>query len=414
MSREEAKEKVEEEVKKAVKKETSKEADDKADKKEGSNKKLILEILSCVICIAAIIVAMIFVLKSKEKNNSLTHMYEKAATLYDPGNIDCWYDVAKDKYYSDKDKKNEIDKSSVYTYMFDRDLSGIVQSGVKHYYVGGGLVDKSFNGFAMDENNDWYYFQAGICDEFTEDVVKGTVYGEEAWWCVKGGKVAFIDTVAENVNGWWRIESGKVNFNFEGVADNENGSWYCRGGKVDYNFTGQYKYNKKIYDIEGGKVVGVADDPEFAGKIEYYSDNSNDKSIVTAENEAALIEGFQYFEGKTGVRPYLYIRESLPSDSMDVYLEELSNERFGTNDGIVIVYIKFEDMFWIYTRSESSIGLKDKTKINEAIRANWEESDKAVRFGSALKAAADQLVSADEGNTDEGNTEEGTEGGSEE
>ena len=99
---------------------------------------------------------------------------------------------------------------------------------------------------------------------------------------------------------------------------------------------------------------------------------------------------------------------------MDVYLEELSNELFGTNDGIVIVYIKFEDMFWIYTRSESSIGLKDKTKINEAIRAKWEESDKAVRFGSALKAAADQLVSADEGNTDEGNTEEGTEGGSEE
>ena len=111
--------------------------------------------------------------------------------------------------------------------------------------------------------------------------------------------------------------------------------------------------------------------------------------------------------------------EVLPSENIDAFLEDLSNDIFGNNYGIIIVYVKFEDMFWIYTREDgSSIGLKDKTLINESIRANWAESDIAARFGKALTEAANKLAPmADENgeNTnDGGGSEEGSDKSSEE
>lgn len=397
-----------EDVKKA-KDETPKDSKKSSEKGGGTNGKLMVEIIACVVAIVAIVVAMIFVLKNKEKNNKITHLDEKKATISEAGNIDCWYDVAKDKYYSDKSGKNELAVEDVFTYLFDKSIEGIAQNSEdgKYYFVKDGLCDKSVNGFVKN-GDDWMYITNGQFDETLESVVKGTVYGEEAWWYVKDGKVSFIDTVAENSNGWFNIEKGKVVFR-DTIASNENGEWYCKAGKVDFEFTGKIEYEKKIYEIKKGKVVSAQDDPKYAGKVEYYSDKSNG-ALVTADNENSLIEGCKYFEGKTGVRPYLYMMEVLPSETIDDYLEELSNDIFGSNDGMMIVYVKFEDMFWIYTRDEgSSIGLKDKTLINEAIRANWSETDIAVRFGKALTDAANKLApTADENgeNTNDGGVTE--------
>ena len=370
------------------------------EKKGGSGNKLMVEIIACVVAVVAIVVAMIFVLKNKEKKHDLTHLEAKDATVFDAGNIECWYDVTKDKYYSDKKGKNEIDADSVFIYAFDKNISGFYrnESDGAGYYVKGGTVDKSFTGFAKD-GNDWYYFTKGVNDASYDDVIKGTVYGEEAWWCVKGGKVAFVDTVAENSNGWWNIVKGKVVFE-DTIATDENGSWYCKGGKVDFGYTGEFEFEKKIYDIKGGKVMSVKDDPKYAGKVEYYVDKSESKDVVTSENENTLIKGFKYFESKTGIRPYLYIIETLPSDTLDDYLEQLSNDIFGADEGIIIVYVDFEDMFWVYTREGSSIGLKDKTKITEAIRKNQDEPDRAARFGNALKSAAKKLSVSQEESTE--------------
>ncbi|MBQ6229922.1 MAG: hypothetical protein IJJ74_02275 [Eubacterium sp.] len=395
------------------------EVKEKVEKGEKNSNKLIIEIVSCVIAIIAIIVAMIFVLKSKEKSNTMTHLEEKAATVFDSGNIECWYDVAKDKYYSDKKGRNEIAVDSVFTYVFDKNTEGLVKydGDGKFYYVKEGVCDKGFSEF-VKEDNDWFYIKNGQLDEKLESVVKGTVYGEEAWWYVKDGKVSFIDTVAQNESGWWNIVKGKVEFK-DAIGTNDTGSWYCKGGKVDFEFNGEIEFGKKIYEIQGGKVVNSKDDPKYAGKVEYYADKSADNNIITSKNETVLIDGFKYFEGKTGARPYLYVMEVLPSENIDAFLEDLSNDIFGNNDGIIIVYVKFEDMFWIYTREDgSSIGLKDKTLINESIRANWAESDIAARFGKALTEAANKLAPmADENgeNTnDGGGSEEGSDKSSEE
>ena len=242
----------------AQKTEDEAEAEDESEGDEENGKphrKLALDILSCVIAVAAIVVAMIFVIKSKE-TDTVTHLEEKAPYIYEAGNIDCWYDTAKDKYYSDKKCKNEIDKDTVFIYYFDKNVTGVVKAGIKYYYVGGGVADKSFTNFAADENGNWYYFENGINNEHADDVVKGTVNGEEAWWCIKNGQVAFIDTIAENVNGYWAIKGGKVVFQ-DMIATNEEGSWYCKGGKLDYDFTGQVELDNKTYVIENGKVVKV-------------------------------------------------------------------------------------------------------------------------------------------------------------
>lgn len=404
MSKEEIKDKSEE------RKDTAKKAESKTNdntskqsgKKGGSSNKLMVEIIACVVAVAAIVVAMIFVLKGKEKKYDLTHLETKEPTVFDAGNVECWYDVTKNSYYSDKKGKNQISPESVFLYVFDYNTTGVVkydQDGIV-YYVKGGTVDKTYTGFAKDENKDWYYFTKGVNDASLNDVIKGSVYGEDAWWCVKGGKVAFIDTVAENSNGWWNIVKGKVVFE-DTIATDENGSWYCKGGKVDFGYTGEFAFEKKIYDIKGGKVMSVKDDPKYEGKVEYYVDKSESKDVVTSENEKTLIKGFKSFESATGVRPYLYIIESLPSDTLDDYLEELAGEVFGSNDGIIIVYVDFEDMFWIYTPEGSSIGLKDKTKITEAIRKNQDESDRAARFGNALKSVGKKLSVATEKSSEE-------------
>ncbi|MCI6733418.1 MAG: hypothetical protein MR487_14075, partial [Lachnospiraceae bacterium] len=116
-------------------------------------------------------------------------------------------------------------------------LNGIAkgEDGKWHYYTEG-EIDTEFTGFAENENG-WWYINAGDLDFSKTEVIKGTVNGETAWWNVSGGQVEFTDTVAKNANGWWCIQKGKVNFDFTGFAKNSNGWWYCKNGKVDFSRT---------------------------------------------------------------------------------------------------------------------------------------------------------------------------------
>ena len=90
-------------------------------------------------------------------------------------------------------------------------------------------------GFYQDPDTaEWYYCINGEQAEGLNDVIKGTVNGEKAWWHVVDGKVTYDDTVAKNSNGWWVIRDGKVDFSYTGFAENSNGWWYCEDGKVQF------------------------------------------------------------------------------------------------------------------------------------------------------------------------------------
>ena len=90
-------------------------------------------------------------------------------------------------------------------------------------------------GFYQEQGTDeWYYYINGLPAEGLDDVIKGTVDGEKAWWHVVNGKVIYDDTVAKNSKGWWVIRDGKVDFDYTGFAENSNGWWYCEDGKVQF------------------------------------------------------------------------------------------------------------------------------------------------------------------------------------
>ena len=91
------------------------------------------------------------------------------------------------------------------------------------------------------------------------DVIKGTVNREYAWWLVTGGKVIFDETVAKNSKGWWVIRNGKVDFTYTGFAENKNGWWYCKEGKVQFGVNdvikGTVKGESAWWYVVNGKVT---------------------------------------------------------------------------------------------------------------------------------------------------------------
>lgn len=134
-----------------------------------------------------------------------------------------------------------------------KEIDTVAQNSNGWWVIRDGKVDFNYTGFA-ENSNGWWYCQDGKVQFDRNDVIYGTVNGEEAWWHVVGGKVTFDNTVAQNSNGWWYIENGKVNFNANTVAQNSNGWWYVEGGKVDFSFTGLASNHNGLWYIENGKV----------------------------------------------------------------------------------------------------------------------------------------------------------------
>ena len=127
------------------------------------------------------------------------------------------------------------------------------------WYTVDGKIDRSYTGFASNENG-WWYVENGLVTFQKKDVIKGVANNEagkegiEQWWHVYNSKVTKETTIAKNANGWWRIEDGKVNFDYTGVAKNENGWWYLENGKVDFGYTGFGSNENGWWYVENGKV----------------------------------------------------------------------------------------------------------------------------------------------------------------
>ena len=100
-----------------------------------------------------------------------------------------------------------------------------------------GKVNFKYTGFAENANG-WWYCKDGKVQFNVNDVIKGSVDGEEAWWHVVAGEVTYDDTVAKNKNGWWHIIDGKVDFSSNTVAKNSKGWWVIQDGKVNFGYTG--------------------------------------------------------------------------------------------------------------------------------------------------------------------------------
>ena len=121
------------------------------------------------------------------------------------------------------------------------------------YYYKNGVVQSDYTGF-QENSNGWWYIEGGKVTFAKNDVIHGTVNGQDGWWYVRGSQVIFTDTVAQNSNGWWRIENGKVNFSANTVAQNSNGWWYIRDGKVNFAFNGIAQNSNGWWYIRDGQV----------------------------------------------------------------------------------------------------------------------------------------------------------------
>ena len=121
----------------------------------------------------------------------------------------------------------------------------------KWYYYNNGSIDKTFTGFASNENGTWRIVKGKV--DFT---VNGIVGNQKDWRYVVNGKVdESKNSVYKNAFGWWKVENGVVNFDFTGIAQNKYGTWYLEGGKVNFLKYGKVNYDNKTYTVVAGRVL---------------------------------------------------------------------------------------------------------------------------------------------------------------
>lgn len=144
------------------------------------------------------------------------------------------------------------------------------------YLYNNGQIAYGYNGTAWNNAGLWV-IQDGRVNFGVNGVQYINVGGENGWWNVENGRVAYDKSVvshndagwwycpngkvdfhyygvAPNAAGWWRIEGGKVNFNFHGLAQNAAGWWKCTDGKVDFGFNGLFPNLKGWWFIENGRI----------------------------------------------------------------------------------------------------------------------------------------------------------------
>lgn len=131
--------------------------------------------------------------------------------------------------------------------IFDEDVCNN-QNGWWH--IKNGKVDFNSNTVAKNKNG-WWVIRGGKVDfGYT-----GIANNQNGWWRIVNGKVDFnCNSVEKNENGWWKLSGGKVDFGFTGIASNRNGRWWIVNGKVDFNQNAPVIYQKKVYNVVGGKI----------------------------------------------------------------------------------------------------------------------------------------------------------------
>ena len=113
-------------------------------------------------------------------------------------------------------------------------------------------------------------------------------------------------------------------------------------------------------------------------------------------NEHFLINGFESFYQDTGIYPYLYLIDDVPSGKTTTdYSHEIYNELFGDCPGnFLILYISDSDEYYMEAGAGTG-GILDyeaQNLIESILESKWEETDLAKLFGDGLEDAGKALM----------------------
>ena len=178
--------------------------------------------------------------------------------------------ISGDNYYSFKNGKLVMTDNRTVLKLDDGSNSW--------WYVTNGKIDKSFTGFAANENGIWRVESGKVNFDYTGIWYdKNSEFSENAAYLYfKNGKLdTSANTVAKNENGWWKITNGQVDFKFTGLAKNDNGWWYIKNGRVpgvsdvsgQPTFEGAVENSNGIWYVKGSKVQMwySKDNPGYTG-----------------------------------------------------------------------------------------------------------------------------------------------------
>ncbi len=162
-------------------------------------------------------------------------------------------------------------------------------------------VDTSRNGICLDGNT-WRYYKNGVVDKTYEGFALGEGIG---FFYVKNGEIDFTFTgiaYGEGI-GHWYGKNGALDPTFTGVAYNRDfGLLYCENGYVNFTWNGTVTQDGKSYLVENSRAREMTVDPNKNG---IYLDGSTwhyyrNGIINTAYEGFALGEGIGFFYVKNG------------------------------------------------------------------------------------------------------------------
>ncbi len=160
--------------------------------------------------------------------------------------------------------------------------------------------DNVYNGLAMAEDGNWYYF----CDGKSDDTFTGLGFVNNNWWYVSRGKIDFTYSgLVFFRDDWWYVENGCVNFGYNGLAYVNDSWWYVVNGCIDFNYCGLFDYNNEKWYIQGGKIDFGYNNIYYFDGIWWYIENGKvnylyNGLVYTAFNDKwwYVIEGVISFE----------------------------------------------------------------------------------------------------------------------
>lgn len=130
----------------------------------------------------------------------------------------------------------------------------------------------------------------------------------------------------------------------------------------------------------------------------YYLDDSDPSKgkFIDNGNEKTLISGFKNFYSRTGVFPFLYVAENLPSQysTPQDYIDALYEQLFKEEGNLLILYIAEKDDYYYacgYNVGEV-IDEESLNLISDRVNAKWSSGDLAKAFGKGLDDASVQIM----------------------
>ena len=112
------------------------------------------------------------------------------------------------------------------------------------------------------------------------------------------------------------------------------------------------------------------------------------------DDEEALVEGMEAFERKTGVRPYLTIRDGVAPEALDGFVREQYEALFGGDDHLLVIDDDWEDdAYYLSARAggTSALSQEDVAKVLNALEAAYADSANgtyAEAFGAGFTRGA--------------------------